>query len=549
MSSLPPDAPEPTEADYARATQRALERGDTHLALEQIAGALSFRPQAPELLALLDVALSRSRDPLALLPHEGSTFFGVGAVRAAALARTGQLSRAIVQLLDVVTFRPTAPYLPWIDGWRARGLRGVAVDVVAAAVARFHAAIDREGRVAPENLFATIGLLEELRKERPKASADLLRLEVISCRLAGDLDRAEALVDQALDARPSATLLFERGENLRWRGDVAGAEALLRRASEMAPNDLELTLDLAEARIRAGLLDDAIASYGALRSSPHRETAEIALRGISALRTPSDDALRAEVLAGSRLPLELEVALRIGRTLLPPWNDPLAESLDAMLEDLRARRPAGVVRLRVELDRPIPTSAQVLFATAAKDFGVTATLGETSESTVEAPPEPPDGPTVEQVEALLSQPLDLDAWARWDGRLALDPARRAFTYPLRSTRSVDAFERQRLAVLALALREIRTADAPALRWVVERSVQGDAWEARAALLSLGAVARREVGLREAALAAAAIARALDDGRVEAVHALALHLDDPNGDASRAEALVHLSRSVSRPGGR
>jgi hypothetical protein len=97
--------PEPTEEDYTRAAEDALERGDLRLALVQLGGALSFRPNAPELRALLDLALTRARDPLGLLPHAGSAFFGVGAVRAAAFARSGELGKAIVHL-PVVKWSP-----------------------------------------------------------------------------------------------------------------------------------------------------------------------------------------------------------------------------------------------------------------------------------------------------------------------------------------------------------------------------------------------------------------------------------------------------------
>ena len=131
----------PSEAEYTRAAHQALDRGELRLAFVQIAGALSYRPNAPELRGLLEVALARSKQPLSLLPSKGDAFFGVGAVRAAALMRAGKLGDAIVQLLDVVTFRPSAPFLLWLDEWRARGLRGVRVEEVAAAARKLIAGL------------------------------------------------------------------------------------------------------------------------------------------------------------------------------------------------------------------------------------------------------------------------------------------------------------------------------------------------------------------------------------------------------------------------
>jgi hypothetical protein len=50
----------PTEADYAEGARIALDRRDMRLALEQIGGALSFRPLADEHRATLELILSRT---------------------------------------------------------------------------------------------------------------------------------------------------------------------------------------------------------------------------------------------------------------------------------------------------------------------------------------------------------------------------------------------------------------------------------------------------------------------------------------------------------
>ena len=548
------DAGDPSEADYTSAAHTALERGDLRLALEQIAGALSYRPNAPELRALLDVALSRSNQPLTLLPHRGEAFYGVGAVRAAALARAGKLGEALSQLFDVVSFRPSAPYLVWIGDWRARGLRGVGADAVASAAARFHGAIDREGTVAPENLVSLAALLAALRAERPRARETLLRLEVITLRLLGDLERAEELVEGALLVGESCSLLIERGLNQRQRGDFAGAVVSLRRALTLEPSDTSVAADLADACVRAGYLPEAAESYRSLTGTAKEEHAANAGLCVDALIHPTDGVLRARALEAtekaSTLP-ELGFLLRVGRTLSPPWVDVLAFAIEDIIAHL-SEPPShgGPVHIRLELDRPLPASARWLFRTAAADRGIVADLlaGDGVPASLEVPHVAME--TSERVTALCAQPLDLDRWAARGPALALEEAKEAFDAPLDGVaRTPSAFERQRLAILSLALRDSNALGAAPVAWALSLAAGEDAWAARAALLALGAAARRNEALVETVLAASNAALTHDDTRGAAASAIRLHLgpEDPCHDRGRDVAqLLRASLAAARP---
>jgi tetratricopeptide (TPR) repeat protein len=110
----------PTPAEEAALARELLARGDLTHGVSHLAGALAADPTNPEWLELLDRAIAESDEPLELAPleegKEGS-WFGIVAVRAYVLAKTGRVVEGVELLLQVFQVRPDVPYLEWAVGW------------------------------------------------------------------------------------------------------------------------------------------------------------------------------------------------------------------------------------------------------------------------------------------------------------------------------------------------------------------------------------------------------------------------------------------------
>jgi hypothetical protein len=289
-------------------------------------------------------------------------------------------------------------------------------------------------------------------------------------------------------------------------------------------------------------MEDATRLYEELlESAPH---AESALLGLAALHLPNDAELREKALAATAndkaLP-ELAMALRVGRTVLPLWEDALSTMVENLVDELRRDPPASrTLRVRVQLDEPLPASARVLLRAAALELGIEAELVRDGEGS--PPPRAeyvaPCDETVSQVLALKQKALDLDRWGEPGSRLPLEQAQLAYAAPIQGVPcNFVELERQRLAVLALALRGCESPSDEAFVWALALTTAEDTWAARAALLALGAVARRSPALAPRVVSAASTALAREDARSLAAATVKLHCPAAQVDAqARGQAL-------------
>ncbi|NUP13425.1 MAG: hypothetical protein HOW73_45890 [Polyangiaceae bacterium] len=494
-------SPDPSEEDYAEAAHVALDKADYRLALTQVGAALSFRPQAPEHRAMLDLILSRIDRPLELLPSSGSAFFGAAAVRAHVLATSGRLNEAILLLLDVVIFRPGAAYLSWLSEWRgSHGLRGVAADAIANGVGRLLAAIDREGvtQGAQTNLEAAVGLLAALRQARPKAAARLALVEAMALGRLERFEEALAVVDVALALEPSAQLLGQKASALVGLGDDAQAARVLEAACRIAPDDAALLVDWADTQLRTGQFASATSAYARGRANERlRAHCDLAMAYIAFLQMPEERqraeralALSSALDSGVRAVAPL---LWLYRTELPPVEDALAAAIMDVIGRVRSKPPPGPVRVRVQLDGPIPQSAQIAFAAALRDVGQTGEIiGEAGDAPLPITARAVAQGSLEVVRALQNEVSNLDDWFALDLADSISVADARALFDLLETTSGEptkALDRWRLAVLSLLGRGLSSVDDDGFQWICAVATGTDSWAARPALMVLSALAR------------------------------------------------------------
>jgi tetratricopeptide (TPR) repeat protein len=540
----------PSQDDYARAAQIALERGDARLALEQIGAALSFEPTNRRHRQLLDAILQRTPRPLDLLPSSGAAFFGAAAVRALVLARLGRLGDAVTQLFDVVRFRPSAPYLVWLAEWLGgpSGARGVRIDAVIEGSLLLCLAVDRAGMDPPsrQNLEAAARLLSLLRRERKQLPARVSLAESMLLRRLGRVEEARRCVERGLVQRPrDAELWVELGHVLEMLG--GDAPSAMRRATELEPERASIWLDVGDAELEAGGLRAAVAAYEralALGLDVLGEShATCALRHA---RLQLDPASVATIAPSAHAP----IAHRLGRrerawvTELRRDDDELARIVTDFVRRVDRGPRSGPVRMRVD-GLPISASTRWIVRTALAARGIAGGVADDPTAHEGAAPiEPADPALRAEAELLSSRPFDLvDLLDPSAGPIAHVAWARAMLdrFDASSQDPVSALDHHRLAVL---LRVARTAASPAdeaFALLVELAENEDAWLASVAWVVLGALAQQSAWARRTLWR---IAGSLpEDERVPAAVAALLRSPSPNED--EREAWYRRGRSYAR----
>ncbi|MDG4648327.1 sulfotransferase [Roseibacterium sp. SDUM158017] len=227
-------------APAAAAPAHAL--GAAHLALGNWAAALP--------------ALETARDRA---PGDGAVLLDL----AQALARLGRPLRAL-SVLDEAAAAGAETTLP-----RAAVLRDIcrieeASEVLAAAAAarKAPAGVHRENALtlaALRRADAARKALAPALKARPERALSLRRELASALTDEGEIEAAQAVLGEALAARPDdAGLLVQRGQLRQTVGDLAGAEADLTRAIEIAPRTAEAYRAYANGRRSAP--DDPVAA-------------------------------------------------------------------------------------------------------------------------------------------------------------------------------------------------------------------------------------------------------------------------------------------------
>lgn len=422
----------PGAEDYRRAARMGLDRGDHRLAVEQIGAALTFDPMSRESLAILErIADEAPRSCL----EDDDAFFGVGAVRAWALARHERLEEALIELLAVARFRPDIPYLAWAPEWlRAPSPARLRWEHLGPAFsALFESMRDAEGLDASApTLHAAVAALETLREISDHRAAVTVLMTAF-LRLLGRHEEAVSVVE-AERARASSHLLsFELGNLHRDGDDLAAAATCFREAAALAPDEAPIQLALADTLLDSGDFRGAAETYARVAQlvpthSGARARALFA-RSIadptSSARTELDDLAAEDGPGGAAHRLAQELAEL--ETVLSSPLDPISRVVADALTRLQKRPPDRRVQIRVRSDHPAPPSTRLALTLGAAALGVTAELhlegprggepdyGSPSGAAVDdrdiMSGPAPDPQTVSAVAALAATPFDDLAWA------------------------------------------------------------------------------------------------------------------------------------------
>ncbi|GAB4213843.1 MAG: hypothetical protein OHK0013_38060 [Sandaracinaceae bacterium] len=495
---------QPSEGDYAEAARRALARGEVALALEQIGAALSFDPTATQHLETLERALERCPRPLDLLPGSGAAFFGAAAVRAYVLHRLGRLDEALLQLLDVVRFRPEAPYLRWVDAWvrRPRDLKGVSTDALTRSALHFLASTGRTNRSADvrPNLDALDRLLDLLQRRGPRVPPELELARAIVLRRLG---RSREALDR-LRSRGGATTVELLAE-LAYASVECGLDGspALRRATELDPGRVDTWLDLGDCELDAGHLRRAAEAYErVLTLGPAPQKAEHASHALAYVRFRlggcTEPPRRVEL--GEAAPILAALVDRSADylTRLPPPADPLASVVSDFVR--RASASTGQARMRIRRATPSLGSARCAVRRALAARGVAADV-----VVMEGPaPEPLDDvwdgaadPELTREASLLRrEPFDLPRLLDPTAGPALsvgDAVRLYDAFDGDSDDPVAALDHHRLAVLVRLARAVKAEAGPELEHLIELARSDDPWSARVAWLVWGGLCARHLG--------------------------------------------------------
>lgn len=334
--------PTPTED---RAIARKLLATDARHACLHAAFAIAVEPSVADSLALADELYASSPEPLSLVPLEGTTYFGVVALRALFLRKAGKLAEALELLVQVVAVRPDLPFGEWLDSWLDLGTAQSMDPKVAARL--LDLGLQRlgstelgvtQGRGVAERIA---GIARRLRTMHPDSSALAFSLSR-ALRMSRQLDEALAVVKEEHEKRPSyLSSVFLAGVH-RDRGELKDAHARFEEALGKQPDDVAVRLDMGDLSMDLGRPDDAIAQYEwVLGKEPDNAWAKPSLLYARFVKS-GDKAARdeLEVLAetdtkGRARSLALAVTPFLG--FLPRRPESVLQAVDAVREQARQK--------------------------------------------------------------------------------------------------------------------------------------------------------------------------------------------------------------------
>lgn len=277
------------EGERSVASELALAReaqddGDPRDALAHLAVALSLSPLDEDALTLLDDVLEAAgaSAPDALVVGDG-TFFGLFALRAYALARLGRFDEACGLLFDVASFRPTVPYVAWLERWTRRGWGGTPGEAFGEAFAsRVVSYAKAAGAVATDgldvgvrrNLEAALGALNWLADGVPPRSRLAFATSYVLRKL-GRGAEAAAVSSDWFAREPSWVSAVEAAAACRSSGDGEGALRCYGEALARRPEDVATRLDIGDVLLDGERYEEAARAYGeVLERDPSHPWAE-----------------------------------------------------------------------------------------------------------------------------------------------------------------------------------------------------------------------------------------------------------------------------------
>lgn len=263
-----------TTPDHDLATARqALAAGDLPHALHHVGCALAGEPMHPDGLQLMQQVVgqivSTRPDPLAVVPCEGDVSFVDAANRSWVLAWMGRWEEALDLITDVAEIRPDIPYLLWCEWWFAQqGVAqsltwdqmagGILVDLVKIA-AKCPVPTPADDPRLP-NLHAAARLLATIRHLHAGQPFVWFGSSMLQRRL-GTTDESLGWAQHAYQLEPAWKNAIGVANALRDLKRVDEAARWYARAADHDKDDVSAFLDTGDMFLDAQRYDDALRAY------------------------------------------------------------------------------------------------------------------------------------------------------------------------------------------------------------------------------------------------------------------------------------------------
>ncbi len=411
--------PTATFDEYQRSARSAVRCSKWADAWEQAAAAVAIKPISPESDALFELLLSKSPDPLPMLPFNDDSFFGVAALRARVLACRKQWDEALEILVTVVLAQPAAPYLVWAKDWQPSPL------TVLELAQRVEQAANSEtwqACVHPANINALVDLLtvNATLSDPQQVLASTTRIRLRS-RVVGARSSAAQARDEAHSAgrwplwAAYAAAMRDWSE---WHHAAEGFE----RAIEICPTETLLHLDLADVRLRLGEFQRADTSYArVLALDPRNDWARSSSAYCRAQQ--GDESQRqwlrvyAQANPGNDRARRLAHHLSVDDTSLPLPLSPVLDTLRRAV--LSASRSADdVVHVYIPDSQTVPASLARAFIDALAQIGKVGRLirSENGQLVMPVRPsssvDPRDAVVAAKIAELANSAIQREEWTR-----------------------------------------------------------------------------------------------------------------------------------------
>ncbi len=277
----------PTPEQEIELAREALAQNDLSHAIHHVTGALISDPVNNDPLALLHEIVSKTEDPLALVPLDGGEAdFATAATRAYILGQRGAYQDALSLLLKVVETRPDVPYLQWASWWlQQTGLaQSLPLHFVAGVLATgFLKMVSgcpspmKEDDPRLLNVQIAEYYCRVFREIHPQDSFLYFAGSVIARRL-GKFEDALALAQHAHEIEPSWRTCIGIANAYRDMGRVDDAVVHFRHALTHDPADMAARLDIGETLMEAERYQEAIGAFHeCLEREPDNPTAKACL--------------------------------------------------------------------------------------------------------------------------------------------------------------------------------------------------------------------------------------------------------------------------------
>ncbi len=499
---------DPGPDDYARAARSALAAKDFRQALEQAAAAVVLAPGDQAHLRLLDEIIGRTKVPLQVLKTpSGPEFFGLRAARARAQAKRGRFDEAITTLAEAVACRPSVPLFVWARAWVvSKRAKKVRADTVSRALVCITEALPGKLDVGmEENLEAALQVGLEVARRRGDEM-----LAIALSRVLRALGRYDAAALQLEKHHSSWAVAVEHAAICREQGHHSRRLEWLRRAAAANPDEPTTYLDIGDAHLDSGRLEEAIEAYDRAFDRHASSAWGVISRSYARALLDGDKDFDVSVALtdnDKRRAQALQSDLGAYETLLCEPTDPLI----AVMRDVFGRE--GVPRrIVVHADQPLCPSARLAFEVGMQSPHAELEVQCARQAMLgplwDPPNHQPPTPDVQAaVETLLQTPF---AWSDWCGlaqRLAADLKGNPTTAMVNPAplplADIDPVRWVHATQIAAALLLAHGAEAEATRFQrLSALLEGrDDWSCAAALLGLRALARVAPSTRSVVLEA------------------------------------------------